>query len=388
MRVLQVIPSVRPESGGTGRSISALCTALANVGVDTILYAAHAPGDNLTIEPGSEAYEVKLFSAAAGRLYASYLIFKHINAIGNEFDLIHLHSIWNPIVTAAAAAARKSRVPYVLSPHGMLNKVCLKRRQTLKRVCSALYERNTVERAVSLQFSSSNDSRDSRVSWFNYPEHFLAPNGIDLGGAQIDAGAFRKRFPELADKQILLFLGRLHSIKGLNLQFQAFEKLIGKYPNLRWVLIGPDDGEWERVDRLGRDAGLDSYIRWLGPMLGAERFDALAAADVVLQSSFYECHSMTINEALAVGAPLVITDTANFDAVQRIGAGYVVPRDPLKFATAIDSILQSPEKAEQMRKAGRQFAEEELNWSHIATRVKAAYTQILSGSGKSHSRRE
>ncbi|HEX8847107.1 MAG TPA: glycosyltransferase [Pyrinomonadaceae bacterium] len=378
MRVLQVIPSVTPESGGTGRSIPALCKALAKAGVETVLYTAHTPGDNLTIEPGHEPYEVRMFTAGAGRLYASYRMFREIRSRGSEFDLIHLHSIWNPIVTAAAAAARKRGIPYILSPHGMLNKTCLQRQQTLKRICAALYERNTVEHAMSLQFSSSAECRDSRVRWFNYPEHFLAPNGIELNDAEIEAGAFRRRFPELADKRIMLFLGRLHAIKGLELQFQALEKLVGQYPELRWVLIGPNEGEWERIQKLVRASGLDSYVRWLGPIVGPERLAALADADVVLQSSFYECHSMTINEALAVGAPLVITDTANFDAIESAGAGYVVPRDSSKFANAIDSILQSPEGAAQMRLAGRRFAAEQLDWAYVAAQIKEAYAEILS----------
>lgn len=378
MRVLQIIPSVTPESGGTGRYIPSMCRALANAGVETVLYAAHTSGDSLTVEPRREPYEVKLFPAGVGRLSASFQMFKEICLSGKGFDLIHLHSIWNPIVTAAAAAARKTGVPYILSPHGMLNKTCLQRRQGLKRICAALYERHTVERAVSMQFVSSAEYEDSRVGWFNYPGYFLSPNGIEICESQIQVGAFRQSFPELADKRIMLFLGRLHAIKGLDLQLQALKQLIGKYPDLRWVLVGPDDGEWNRLHRLIRSNGLESYVKWVGPMFGPERFTAFADADVVVQTSLYECHSMTVNEALAIGVPLAITDTVNFDAVQRVGAGYVVPRNPSALANAIDAILESPDKGQQMRMAGRKFAQEELGWSHIAARVKAAYTDILS----------
>ena len=177
----------------------------------------------------------------------------------------------------------------------------------------------------------------------------------------------------------MLFLGRLHAIKGLDLQLRALQELTPKFPDLIWLLVGPDDGEWHRLDSLIKNMGLESHVKWLGPVMGDERFSALADVDVLVQTSFYECQSMTINEALAVGVPLVVTDSINYGEVQSAGAGYVVKSDPTELAQAIELILASPDDGAAMRKAGRRFAAAELEWSRIATKVNSAYGEAASG---------
>jgi glycosyltransferase involved in cell wall biosynthesis len=126
--------------------------------------------------------------------------------------------------------------------------------------------------------------------------------------------------------------------------------------------------------------GLEGHAQWLGPLMGEERFAALADSDVVVQTSFYECHSMTVGEAMAVGTPLVITDTVNRPEVEHAGAGRIVSRDTGELAAAIEEILRSSEHAELMRSAGRQFAAQHMSWERIADDVNAAYHKIICGS--------
>jgi glycosyltransferase involved in cell wall biosynthesis len=146
-----------------------------------------------------------------------------------------------------------------------------------------------------------------------------------------------------------------------------------------WVLIGPDDGEWQRLLRAIQGMGLEENVRWLGPIMGPERLAALAEADVVVHTSFYECYSTIVSEALAVGAPMVITDTVHRPEVERAGAGRVVSRDADELASAIEEILQSPERAESMREAGRRFAAQNMTWERAALNLNTAYKELLSG---------
>jgi glycosyltransferase involved in cell wall biosynthesis len=111
--------------------------------------------------------------------------------------------------------------------------------------------------------------------------------------------------------------------------------------------------------------------------MGNERFAALADANVLMQTSLYECQSMTVNEALAVGVPLVVTNSINYGEVESAGAGYVVKRNPIELANAIDSILESPEGDMAMREAGRRFAAKELSWPKVAQRLNMAYSEML-----------
>jgi glycosyltransferase involved in cell wall biosynthesis len=379
MRSLHVIPSLSPESGGPSRTVPALCRSLATNGEEVTLFSTQIGDAELTIDFVQEPYDVVLFAGKDGSLVGARQINKAIQARAGDFDLIHIHSLWNFTVTWAAAAARKAKIPYVLTPMGMLTEACLRQhRYALKRAYAGVFDRRTVEGAARLHFLNEDELRSSQNGWFQNPEHFLAPNGIDLNDESVRPGSFRAQFPELEGRRIMLFLGRLHPIKGLDLQLEALERLKPKYPDLIWLLIGPDEGEWPRLDSLIKKRGLDENVKWVGPVMGEDRFSALVDADVLVQTSFYECQSMTVNEAMAVGVPLVVTDSINYSAVQGSGAGYVVRRDAAELANAIDAILQAPSKGQTMRTAGRMFATEKLSWSRIALTISKGYQEILS----------
>jgi glycosyltransferase involved in cell wall biosynthesis len=380
MRVLHVIPSLLPESGGPSRTVPELCRALAAQGTNVTLISTHVPGNGLTIDPKQEPYEVVLFPAADGSLAGARQMHRAITERSTEFDLIHIHSLWNLGVTFAAAAARKAGLPYVLAPRGMLSDACLRQSSySLKRAYARGYDHRTVEGAIRLHFLNADEQRASQNNWFRYPAYFVARNGVDLNIEGVRPGLFRARFPELVDRRIMLFLGRLHAIKGLDLQLQALERLIPKYPDLIWLLVGPDDGEWPRLNALIQRSGLEANVKWIGPLMGDERFSALADADVLLQTSLYECQSMTVNEALAVGVPLVVTDSINYGDVQSAGAGFVVRRNAGELANAMDSILSSRDGSTAMRDAGRRFAADELSWPKIAAAINSAYVEAIAG---------
>jgi glycosyltransferase involved in cell wall biosynthesis len=389
MRILHVVPSLLPETGGPSRAVPELCRVLAAQRTAVTLFSTHVPGNRITIDPQLQPYEVKLFAARGGSLAGARLISNAILARADDFDLIHIHSLWNFTVTWAAAAARKAKIPYVITPMGMLSEACLRqRRYALKRGYAGAFDRRTIEGAARLHFLNEDEMQSSQNGWFQSPEYFLAPNGIEVNPECVRPGAFRDRYPELEGRRIMLFLGRLHAIKGLDLQLEALDRLKSKYPDLIWVLVGPDEGEWRRLDSRIRKMGLAEKVKWMGPVMGDDRFAALVDADVVLQTSFYECQSVTVNEALAVGAPLVVTDSINYSEVQSCGAGLVVKSDAAELANAIDSILQAPDKGEEMRIAGRRFATEELSWSRIASVVQAAYSEAIQDPMNGDERRE
>jgi glycosyltransferase involved in cell wall biosynthesis len=377
VKVLQVVPTLLPERGGPARTIPELCRALTALGVEVTLMATHESGRALTIDPQAEPYEVHLCSGAERSVRSARSVNRKISSRANEFDLVHIHSVWNLISTAAASAALSSGIPYVLAPMGMLSQACLRQSNFVaKRAYAVLRERRTVERAARLHLGSQQELNTLIDGWFQYPKHFIARNGASTP-SQLHAGAFRGKFPELRNRKIMLFFGRLHAIKGLDLQLQAFAMLRAKHPDLFWVLVGPDGGEWSRLSNSIRTLGLNDCVRWTGPLNGEDRFEALLDCDVLVHTSHYENQTMTINEALAVGAPLVITDSVNYPEVEARGAGFVGARNAEALAASIDRLLREPAAANKMRESGRSFASSDLAWSGVAETVLHAYDEII-----------
>jgi glycosyltransferase involved in cell wall biosynthesis len=294
-----------------------------------------------------------------------------------QFDLVHLHSLWNPVISVAAFACREAGVPYLLSPRGMLQAGALGRKKVLKRIYYRLLERRTLAGARALHFFTEAEARDSKHLLNNNISSFVVPSGVetDLATA-VQRGRFRKAYPFLQGKRIMLFLGRLHWSKGLELQAQALGHLVKRFPDLVWVLVGPDGGDWARLLGQVCHTSGERHIFWTGSLPRQQCLEALADADVFLLTSRHEAHSMAMNEALAIGVPLVITDTVGFDEVKQWGAGYVVPWDPLRLATAVSGVLEHPEQAHKMREAGRRLAADRLAWPKVAEAMARVYDEV------------
>ncbi len=382
IRALHIVPCLDPMTGGPARSVPALCRALQRINLEVALYTMCRSGSSTTISsPSDEPFCVRWFQPVAGsRQLPTGEFYRTILADARRFDIVHLHSLWNPVVSIAALACRRKGVPYVISPRGMLQSVALSRKRPLKRSYFRLLERRTVYGARALHFLTEAEARDSQ-DWINGKvPYFVIPNGADPAIAKgVAPGRFRKNYPVLENKRILLFLGRLHWSKGLELQAEALKLIIQKFPNAMWVLVGPDDGEWEKISRMVELSGLKKHVLWTGMLPIEKCLDALADADLFLLTSRHEAQSMAMNEALAVGVPIVMTGTVQFDNIIDSGAGRVVDWDANALAEAAADVLQNQESASKMRAAGRRVSVEKLAWPKISMAMAREYELILSG---------
>jgi len=378
VRVLHVIPSLDPESGGPARSIPFGCAALARAGAETTLYAFLRPGALTTLDGRDWPFTTRLFSPLpfTNQVPTLDFITEFRRAI-HRADLVHLYSVWNPLVSLCAFLCRQKKVPYVLSPRGMLQSGALARRRLLKRVIFNAWDHRTIRGASACHFLTEGEAADSRTLCGSTPS-IVVPSGVEEDEvARADANRFFDRHPDLKSRPIMLFMGRLHEVKRLDLQLAALISLKDRFPDLAWVLAGSDDGAWDGISRAAEAAGMAGRVKWIGFEGGPGRFDALAAARVFVLTSRHEAHSMAMNEALACGVPVVLADTVRFDAVQKHGAGLSVPAEPGAIATAIAGILNDARKAQQMGEAGRALARSELTWTRFAERMMLAYEAIL-----------
>ena len=381
MRVLHVIPCLDPTTGGPARSVPALCRALHQAKVDVTLYAMRRDGAGVTISPSDEAFSIRWFAPVSGsRQLPTLEFYKSIRKEVHRFDLIHLHSLWNPAVSVAALGSRQTETPYLLSPRGMLQNGALQRKRYLKKSYFWLWEYRTLYGARAVHFLSEAESRDSRKLLDGKVSSFVVPSGIDPELAQrITPGRFREAYPALENKRLLLFLGRLHWSKGLELQVRALDLVFKNNSNVIWVLVGPDEGEWDRLSRMIDDLHLRDHVLWTGPLPRQKCLEALADADVFLLTSRHEAHSMAMYEALAVGVPIVLTKNVQFNDAAASGAAKIVCWDGEEVAGATIEILRNQKLALEMRSAGRRFANERLAWPKIGAAMAERYEQILDG---------
>jgi glycosyltransferase involved in cell wall biosynthesis len=205
------------------------------------------------------------------------------------------------------------------------------------------------------------------------------PNAIDVHPGQVTAEerrAVRSRLGLAAGERVVLFLGRLHPIKRLDLLAAAFAQIARDYPDVRLVAAGGGDDEVRACAE--RQLGdTRSRVVWTGAVEGRERDALLTETTTLVLCSNSENFGMSVAEALAFGVPPVVTQTCPWQAVEEARAGFWVPQTADDIARGIRAVLDNPAEARAMGARGAQLAAERFHPSAIGAAWAAEYAALL-----------
>jgi len=383
VRVVHVSAYFAPafSYGGPPRSILGLCQALREAGVEleVLTTTANGAGDLAPSPLAGDTY---------GGVPVRYLRrsfpkrFFGVRGLADELDgtradLLHLHGLWNVPVWTAARWARRRNVPYVLSPRGMLDRGSLAHRSLRKRIAYGLVERRNLSRAALLHATSDEEAR-SIASRTRRADVLLLRNGVSgWDGAPLEPKATHRRLGLPAERKLIVYLGRLHAIKRLDLLAEAFRLVRAVEPSAHLVIAGPGNRQaFEPLFQKTADA-----VSFLGETLGREKWELLAAGAALVLCSESESFGMSVAEALLSRLPVVVTRTCPWEDVERHRSGLWVPHDASAIAHAVLRILGAPEEAAAMGRRGRALIEAEYGWKSVALKMADAYARVLEGRG-------
>jgi glycosyltransferase involved in cell wall biosynthesis len=385
MKILHVVPTYYPavRYGGPIRSVHGLASALAAQGHEVHVYTTNADGQGISSVPlhrpeRLDGVTVWYFATNIGRrLYRSRRMGQMLNLNVAKFDVVHLHSVFLWPTSAAALAARRARVPYVLSPRGMLVRDLIDRRSSLtKRAWIALFERRNIEAAAAVHLTSEVEASEVRALGFRFARLAVVPNGIELprepGSNSVGADIARR-----TGRPYVLFLGRLNWKKGLDRLIPAMAKVL----DADLFIAGNDEGNYRsELEGLARRFGTKDRVHFLGLVDGASKWSLLSSALVLVLPSYSENFGNVVLEAMAVGCPVIVTPEVGLArAVREIGCGVVVPGDPAKLAVEIKRLLEDDGQRRLMTEKGRRAVEARYTWNIIGRQMVDVYTDILTG---------
>ena len=158
------------------------------------------------------------------------------------------------------------------------------------------------------------------------------------------------RFPQLKDRRWLLFMGRLHPIKGVDLLIEAVAKLRRKISDVILVLAGPNEGNYRAIiDRYSKKLSMHEDICFTGIVSGALKNGFLKQSEIFCLTSYSEGLPVGVLEALACGLPVVITHECHIPEVKEYNAGIIVNKNPDNIAEALSLIMEDKEIKNQMK---------------------------------------
>jgi len=308
----------------------------------------------------------------------------NLEAAIRSAEVVHIHGLWQVQTRLGGRAARNSRVPYLISAHGMAEPWALRHKRWKKALYLAMVESRNLKSAACLHALSRPEIGHLRALAPKTPVCFV-PNGVDLAPFENlpERAAFEHEYPELAGRFVLLFYGRLHVKKGLDLLVEAFGRLAHKHPQLHLMLAGKDDGAWPDFRDRAEHLGLADRITYVGHVSGERARQVWSRADAFALPSYSEGFSMAILEALACRLPSLITTACHFPEVSEAGGAIVVEPDEESVAEGLQMLLEaSDEQRSEMGDKGRALVERQYTWDRQARRLVEVYQWLAGGGSK------
>ncbi len=320
LRIAHYYPRAVVGDGGCTTSVRGWAAGLASVGVDVVVAY-----DAVDARQGWSEGRVEWRPIQHRRL-GSLKSPAGIGPVLADIDVLVLHSGWVYHNLRAAAWARNTGIPYVVTPHGAYDPNVLRRRAAIKSAWWRVGERHLLDRALAVHLFF--DAERENLARLRYRGRvMIAPNGVDV--------------PPIASEQqrapYALWMGRFDvETKGIDLLLRAQASL----PHERRVdlrLHGPDwrNGK-QRTLQLIRDLDLGDSVR-VGPAVyGVEKWSLLRECGVFLFTSRWDSSSMMVLEAAGAGAPIVATSTTSLGReLAASGAAILVEPTPAGIATGM-----------------------------------------------------
>jgi glycosyltransferase involved in cell wall biosynthesis len=387
IRLLRVIPRYAPawRYGGSVRFSYDLDTALVERGFHITVYTTdqiderHRSPDRHECLHGIDVHRFAnpwnyLASQAPWLGLYPVGLRSALNRTIADFDLVHVTEARGAHARWACAAARGTGVPVVWSPLGGLAPG-VGIRKPYRRGYDLIHDTARLVREARVLIAQS--AHEAAV----FETFGAEPSRISTIGLGVDERWFRQLPPRgqfrhavgiERDHPVVLFVGRLHPTKGLDILLRACAIIRRTYPTLQVVLIGWDHGALRTVLRVSRALGLERAVRVLPPAFEVARVQAYVDADVfAVAATTYEETSLAALEAVASGTPCVLTKQCEIPGLHA-GGGIVTECDPHAFAAALSAVLADPHRAERAR-----FARERILAAETAGQRAKSYAELF-----------
>jgi glycosyltransferase involved in cell wall biosynthesis len=387
LRILQIIPSYFPavRYGGPIRSVHALSKGLVDRGHEVHVFTSSMDGPNdLPHTSGKptpiDGVQVTYFPVPAlRRLCWCPTMRTELLKVAPTFDVMHLHSVFLWPTWAAARVAHSARLPYLLSPRGMLGEAVIRGKSRFaKSAWIRLIEQRTLEESAGVHVTSELEAAEIKALGLRLPPLICVPNGVSWPEKYAP-------LPEVswASEPYALFLSRIDWKKGLDRLIEAWKWV----PDLTLIVAGNDEeGYRSKLEKLIDQHRVRSRIRFVGPIPDAQKWALYANAMMFVLPSYSENFGNVVAEAMAMGCPVVITPEVGLSSlVSQTGSGVVSDGTPRAFAQAVCSLLKDPSLRRQMSERGRRTARRDLSWPSAASRMEDRYLEICGQNAKRRS---
>ena len=374
MRVLHVITGLR-KAAGTSVFCGEVCNGLVAAGYEVAIAVVHPyAADCFPLDPRVKLISICSLLEDSARSTCSTRL---------NFDLIHIHALWSPILHKVSNWAHKNNIPVVWSPHGMITPWAMRNKRWKKLLGWWLYQRWDLARADLLHVTAESEVDDVRRMGLKN-KVVVAPLGV-----KIDSRG--ERVERVAGEKVLLFVSRVQRKKGLLNLVRAWAQLKNEYSARsarstrpeHWEvrIVGPDqDNHTKELKSLCDDLGVAQDFTFVGPKYGDELQKEYASADLFVLPTYSENFGSVVIESLAHSVSVITTKGAPWQELEERKCGWWIDIgvEPLAAALKEAMSLYDAERRE-MGVRGRRLVEEKYTWDAVVKAMVKGYEEVQHG---------
>ena len=384
MRILNLV-GFYPEIGGPFNVVKGLTKYLHQVGVQTGVYSLlpkHYDKSKLEKTPFIDEL-IYLECRKKGMMHNFWPSFsKEWNNLlpkMNDYDLIHIHGVFDHYAYIVYKNVKK---PYILSSHGSLFEEVISRKSHIKKeIYLSLVGKRILKKAKTIHATTPYEKNRLIELGINEDSITVMPNGVDPDDFKNlpEKGKLFHKFPQLKGKKIVLFLGRINWVKGLDDLIPAFSYVIKEVKNAHLIIAGPDNENYmKEVNKWICENNLIEHVSYVGPIYGEDKLTFLQDSNIFVLPSYSEGFSMAAIEAMYMGLPVAITKNCGVrDIVENSNAGIVANKERHEIASAIIKLLKNDTLSHNMGENGRKIVTDKLLWPDIAKQMLNVYERAI-----------
>lgn len=369
VKVVHVTSGLSTSGAGVRAVVMALSQAQNEQGLSVSVFGLRTPGwvVDESSWTGAPVQALRVF----GPRNFGYAPSMRTSIIRDAPDVVHLHGLWMHPGRSVLQWHHRTGRPYIISPHGMLSSPALSYSRWKKKLVSAWFQDEVFRHASAVHVTSLEEARDVSRYGISLPIH-VVPNGIGNLTEPVGLGLPRR---------VILSLGRIHPIKGLDQLILAWAKLADEFPEWSVQIVGPDQqGEVARLTSLIAEHEV-KRVSIRGPVYGEDKIATIARAGVFVLPSLSENFGLTVAESLMLGVPVVASRGSPWRGLEEEGCGLWVPFGSKATEVALRSVLRLDDDARQsMGARGRAWMLREFSWTSVVERLSQCYGQAITSS--------
>jgi glycosyltransferase involved in cell wall biosynthesis len=367
--IYNIVPSVASYSSGPSYSVVRFVHSLSNNSAIRLMLISLS-NERQKFTKGQINYTFFSYCFGLKRFgFSLDMLFFFLKLPKTSEKIVHIHSLWMWPVLFPGFLKGFKNYKLVISPRGSLSPWSMKNGHFVKKIVWMFFQKKVIKNADLIHATSKLERDEIRSLGFRNPI-VIVPNGIDGLGSN---------YKVLRETKVVLFLGRIHKKKGLDILLRSWKEVSTCFPDWILKIVGPDDGYADEVNRLILDLSLENVFL-LGEQIGENKYLSYGEAEIFVLPTYSENFGMTVAEALMVGTPVIVSKGAPWADVVTNNCGLWEEISVESFSKGLEKLMAiSTLERYEMGLRGREWMIRDFSWEKQGMKFDLVYEWLFSG---------